>query len=78
MSYILAIFLLQLDANGMPYTRMVREDPIVYYSSLKECNLGAEAKLTWMKETSKNLPELKIVDIQATCLPTFRSKGETA
>jgi len=57
---------------------MVREDPIVYYSSLKECNLGAEAKLTWMKETSKNLPELKIVDIQATCLPTFRSKGETA
>jgi len=76
MSYILAIFLLQLDANGMPYTRMVREDPIVYYSSLKECNLGAEAKLTWMKEN--NLPELNIIDIQATCLPTFRSKGDPA
>jgi len=55
---------------------MVREDPIVYYSSLKECNLGAEAKLTWMKEN--NLPELNIIDIQATCLPTFRSKGDPA
>ena len=64
------IMLLHLDPDGYPYTSTMQEDPRQEYTTLMSCERAALVKRTDMLRSSLKYPDLAIIDVQITCLPT--------
>ena len=68
-AYIMLIMLLQMDPdNGLPYTTALQQSPMEEYSTLNECERAAELKRESMLTSSRNYPDLMIVNILITCV----------
>jgi len=68
-AYIMLIMLLQLDPDdGLPYTTALQQSPMTEYSTLQECERAAESKRTEMLKSSRQYPDLAIVNILITCV----------
>ena len=68
-AYIMLIMLLQMDPdNGLPYTTALQQSPMTEYSTLQECERAAELKRDAMLTSSRNYPDLMIVNILITCV----------
>ena len=68
-AYIMLIMLLQLDPmDGLPYTTALQQSPLVEYSTLQECEQAAELKRTEMLKSSRQYPDLAIVNIIIECV----------
>ncbi len=68
-AYIMLIMLLQLDLDdGLPYTTALQQSPMIEYTSLQECEQAAESKRTAMLKSSRQYPDLAIVNIVIECV----------
>jgi len=68
-AYIMLIMLLQMDPDdGLPYTTALQQSPLVEYTTLQECESAAELKRTEMLKSSRQYPDLAIVNILITCV----------
>ncbi len=68
-AYIMLIMLLQLDPDdGLPYTTALQQSPLIEYSNLQECERAAESKRTAMLKSSRQYPDLAIVNIVIECV----------
>ena len=68
-AYIMLIMLLQMDPmDGLPYTTAMQQSPVIEYSTLNECERAAELKRDAMLKSSKQYPDLAIVNILITCV----------
>ena len=68
-TFIMLIMLLQLDPDdGLPYTTALQQSPLIEYTSLQECERAAELKRTAMLKSSRQYPDLAIVNILITCV----------
>jgi hypothetical protein len=68
-AYIMLIMLLQLDPmDGLPYTTALQQSPMIEYTSLQECESAAESKRTEMLKSSRQYPDLAIVNIVIECV----------
>ena len=68
-AYIMLIMLLQLDPmDGLPYTTALQQSPMTEYSTLQECESAAEQKRTEMLKSSRQYPDLAIVNILIECV----------
>ena len=67
--YIMLIMLLQMDPmDGLPYTTALQQSPMIEYSTLNECERAAELKRTAMLKSSRQYPDLAIVNILIECV----------
>ena len=63
------IMLLQMDPmDGLPYTTALQQSPMTEYSTLQECERAAEQKRTAMLKSSRQYPDLAIVNILIECV----------
>ena len=63
------IMLLQMDPDdGLPYTTTLQQSPVIEYTSLQECDRAAEIKRNMMLKSSRQYPDLAIVDIRVQCV----------
>ena len=63
-AYIMLIMLLQMDPDdGLPYTTALQQSPIIEYNTLQECEAASELKRTVMLKSSRQYPDLAIVNI---------------
>jgi len=63
------IMLLQMDPDdGLPYTTALQQSPMIEYASLQECERAAELKRTVMLKSSRQYPDLAIVNIMIECV----------
>jgi len=69
-TFAMLIMLLQLDPTGYPYTTTMTEDPEREYPTLALCESAALIKRDSMLRSSRDYPELAIIDIKITCVPT--------
>lgn len=68
-AYIMLIMLLQLDPDdGLPYTTALQQSPLVEYTTLQECERAAELKRNMMLKSSRQYPDLAIVNIMIECV----------
>ena len=68
-AYIMLIMLLQMDPdNGLPYTTAMQQSPLIEYNTLHECERAAELKREAMLKSSRQYPDLAIVNILITCV----------
>ena len=68
-AYIMLIMLLQLDPmDGLPYTTALQQSPMIEYNTLEECELASELKRTAMLKSSRQYPDLGIVNILIECV----------
>ncbi len=68
-AYIMLIMLLQMDPdNGLPYTTAMQQSPMIEYNTLQECERAAESKRTAMLKSSRQYPDLAIVNIVIECV----------
>ena len=68
-AYIMLIMLLQLDPDdGLPYTTALQQSPMTEYYTLQECERAAESKRTEMLKSSRQYPDLGIVNILIECV----------
>ena len=74
-AYIMLIMLLQLDPDdGLPYTTALQQSPIIEYNTLQECEQAAELKRTEMLKSSRQYPDLAIVNILITCVDSSEAE----
>ena len=67
--FVMLIMLLQMDPDdGLPYTTAMQQSPMTEYSSLQECERAAELKRDAMLKSSKQYPDLGIVDVRIRCV----------
>ena len=66
--FVMLITLLHLDPDGLPYTTAMQQSPLIEYSSLQECERAAEQKRESMLKSSKQYPDLGIVDVRIRCV----------
>lgn len=69
-TFVMLIMLLHLDPDGYPYTSTMVQDPQTEYSTLASCERAANIKRTDMLRSSLQYPDLAIIDVKITCLPT--------
>ena len=63
------IMLMQLDPDdGLPYTTALQQSPLIEYTSLQECETASELKRTVMLKSSRQYPDLAIVNIVIECV----------
>ena len=68
-AYIMLILLLQMDPHdGLPYTTVLQQYPLVEYNTLQECEQAAESKRTEMLKSSRQYLDLVIVNIMIECV----------
>ena len=68
-AYIMLIMLLQMDPDdGLPYTTAMQQSPMIEYNTLQECESAAEHKRTEMLKSSRQYPDLGIVNILIECV----------
>ena len=68
-AYIMLIMLLQLDSDdGLPYTTALQQSPLIEYTTLQEFERAAEHKRTAMLKSSRQYPDLAIVNIVIECV----------
>ena len=68
-AYIMLIMLLQMDPDdGLPYTTALQQSPIIEYNTLQECEAASELKRTVMLKSSRQYPDLAIVNIVIECV----------
>ena len=76
--YIMLIMLLQMDPdNGLPYTTAMQQSPLIEYSTLQECERAAESKRTEMLKSSRQYPDLAIVNILIECVDSAEADFDT-
>ena len=68
-AYIMLIMLLQMDPDdGLPYTTALQQSPLIEYTTPQECERAAELKRTEMLKSSRQYPDLMIVNILIECV----------
>jgi len=68
-AHIMLIMLLQLDPmDGLPYTTALQQSPMIEYNTLQECERAAELKRTAMLKSSRQYPDLAMVNIVIECV----------
>jgi hypothetical protein len=68
-AYIMLIMLLQMDPDdGLPYTTALQQSPMIEYNTLQECERASELKRDAMLKSSRQYPDLAIVNILITCV----------
>jgi hypothetical protein len=67
-TFIMLIMLLHLDPDGHPYTTAMQESPLIEYNTLKECETASELKRESMIKSSRQYPDLDIVDVKIRCV----------
>ena len=68
-AYIMLIMLLQMDPDdGLPYTTALQQSPLIEYTTLQECERAAEIKRNMMLKSSRQYPDLAIVNILIECV----------
>jgi len=68
-AYIMLIMLLQMDPDdGLPYTAALQQSPMIEYTSLQECDQAAVQKRAAMLKSSRQYPDLGIVNIIIECV----------
>ena len=77
-TYIMLIMLLQLDPMGQPYTTALQESPMREYSTQSECESAAELKRESMLKSSRNYPDLAIVDVKIQCVDSSEAESDPA
>ena len=76
--YIMLIMLLQMDPNdGLPYTTAMQQSPMTEYSTLNECDRAAELKRESMLKSSRQYPDLMIVDVLIQCVDSSEADFNT-
>jgi len=76
-TFAMLIMLIHLDPTGYHHTTTVTEDPQREYPTLSLCESAALAKRESMLRSSSNYPDLAIIDIRITCLPSeFLGQGQ--
>ncbi len=74
-AYIMLIMLLQMDPDdGLPYTTALQQSPMMEYSTLQECESAAESKRIEMLKSSRQYPDLGIVDVQIRCVDSSKAE----
>ena len=77
-AYIMLIMLLQMDPdNGVPYTTAMQQSPVTEYSTLNECERAAELKRDSMLKSSRQYPDLAIVNILIECVDSAEADFDT-
>ena len=77
-AYIMLIMLLQMDPmDGLPYTTAMQQSPPIEYNSLQECERAAELKRDTMLKSSRQYPDLAIVNILITCVDSSELDFDT-
>ena len=66
--FVMLIMLLHLDPDGLPYTTAMQQSPLIEYNTLQECELASESKRTAMLKSSRQYPDLAIVNIVIECV----------
>jgi len=69
-TFVMLIMLLHLDPTGYPHTTTMTEDPQREYQTLELCESAALAKRESMLRSSRDYPDLAIIDVKITCVPT--------
>ena len=77
-TYIMLIMLLHLDPDSQPYTTALQESPMREYSTQPECESAAELKRTAMLKSSRNYPDLGIVDVKIQCVDSSEAEFDPA
>lgn len=63
------IMLLHMDpATGLPHTTTLEQSPRTEYQTQPECERAAELKRTAMLKSSRQYPDLNIVNIRIECV----------
>ncbi len=63
------IMLLQMDPmDGLPYTTALQQSPLIEYDTLAECESASELKRVAMLKSSRQYPDLGIVNILIECV----------
>lgn len=76
--YIMLIMLLQMDPmDGLPYTTALQQSPVTEYNTLQECERTAELKRESMLKSSRQYPDLAIVNILITCVDSSEADFNT-
>ena len=72
------IMLLQLDPmDGLPYTTALQQSPLIEYTSLQECEQASELKRTVMLKSSRQYPDLAIVNILIECVDSSEAEFDS-
>ena len=66
--FVMLIMLLHLDPDGYPYTTAMQQSPLTEYNTLQECDTAAELKRESMLKSSRQYPDLGIVDVRIRCV----------
>jgi hypothetical protein len=66
--FVMLIMLLHLDPDGLPYTTAMQQSPLIEYNTLQECERAAEQKRDAMLKSSRQYPDLGIVDVRIRCV----------
>jgi len=69
-TFAMLIMLLHLDFNGYLHTTTMTEDPEREYQTLELCESAALIRRGSMLQSSRDYPELAIIDIRITCVPS--------
>lgn len=69
-TFVMMIFLFQMDFAGRPYVTPMGEDPVRHYDSKMLCEQAGVIKREQMFRTAGELPELMIADIRIVCVPS--------
>lgn len=77
-TYIMLIMLLQLDPMGQPYTTALQESPLKEYATQSECDQAAESKRESMLKSSRQYPDLGIVDVRINCVDSSEAEFDPA
>ena len=76
--YIMLIILLQMDPMGQPRTTALQESPLKEYATQRECDQAAELKRDAMLKSSRQYPDLGIVDVRVACVDSSEADLDPA
>jgi len=69
-TFVMMIFLFQMDFAGRPYVTPMGEDPVRHYDSKMLCEQAGVTKREDLFRTAQQMPELMIADIRIVCVPS--------
>jgi hypothetical protein len=69
-TFAMLILLFHVDLLGDPFTHTMVEQPRRDYATVERCEGAAVAKRKEMLAQAQSYPQLGIVDVRITCVPT--------
>jgi hypothetical protein len=69
-TFTMLILLFHVDLGGDPFAQTMVEQPRRDYATLERCESAAVTKRLEMLAQARSYPQLGIVDVRITCVPT--------